>query len=198
MSPQLTNRCQQNIYIDDAGHARIAGLDLITATSDLESTLSSAEVPAIGLAAPEVLGGDTSTTKESDIFSFGMVMIEVYFRAIIVIGHIIHCYKAFTGAAPFTHSPPTAVAVGILSGKRPERPGHPGLTDKLWGFNQRCWDQEPQLRPGISEVVSCLHAGLADQGGHEDRTGVLTMDHRRSENSQQREPSRRASSFLTP
>ena len=46
-------------------------------------------------------------------------------------------------------------------------------------------------------MVSCLHAGLAVQGGHEGGTGVLIMDHRRSENSQQREPSRRASSFLT-
>jgi len=76
ISPQPTNRCQQNIFVDDAGHARIAGLDLTT-TSDLESTLSSAEAPAIGLAAPEVLGGDTSITKEADVFSFGMVMIEV-------------------------------------------------------------------------------------------------------------------------
>jgi len=77
MSPKPTNQCQQNIFIDDAGHARIAGLDLIITTSDLESTLSSAEVPAVGLAAPEVLEGETAITKESDIFLFGMVMIEV-------------------------------------------------------------------------------------------------------------------------
>ena len=77
ISPQPTHRCQQDIFVDDAGHARIAGLDLITTTSNLEPTLSSAKAPAIGLAAPEVLGGDTSITKEADIFSFGMVMIEV-------------------------------------------------------------------------------------------------------------------------
>jgi len=87
--------------------------------------------------------------------------------------------------------------VGILSGKRPERPTHPSLTDELWDLIQRCWDQEPQLRPGISEVVSYLQAALATQGDCEDGTSVPTTVCTVSMNSRKRESSHRASSFLT-
>ena len=59
------------------GHACIAGLDLIVAAPDLEFATPFTERPTIRLAAPEVLNGGTAISKEADIFSFGMVMIEV-------------------------------------------------------------------------------------------------------------------------
>jgi len=144
------------------------------ATSDPESSISFAEAPAVRLAAPEVLEGSTAISKEADIFSFAMVVVEV-----------------FTGAAPFVHSPPTTVAVRILAGKRPERPEHPSLTDEFWDFNQRCWDQKPLLRPGVSEVVSYLQTALAIERGRADGTDVSTIDHVLPRNNRQREPSRR-------
>ena len=87
--------------------------------------------------------------------------------------------------------------MGILSGKRPERPAHPGLTDELWGLIQQCWDQEPQLRPGISEVVTCLQAALAAQEDHGGGTGIPTTDCTVSINSRQIEPPHRMSFLLT-
>ena len=78
--------------------------------------------------------------------------------------------KIFTGAAPFNFDPPTTVAVQILAGIRPKRPRHLGLTDGLWELNQRCWDQEPLLRPGMSEVICHLRDAL----NAKDRTEVPT------------------------
>ena len=53
---------------------------------------------------------------------------------------------------PFHNIRPTTVAVGVLSGDRPERPAHPALTDDLWALTKRCWNQDQQQRPDISEV----------------------------------------------
>jgi hypothetical protein len=71
--------------------------------------------------------------------------------------------------------------VRILSGKRPRRPAHPGFTDKLWDLIQRCWDQKPQLRPAISEVVCYLGTVIAvqDEPRH-PMTSPLLLAFRRS------------------
>lgn len=88
-------------------------------------------------------------------------------------------------------------AVGILSGNRPERPAHSSLTDELWGFTQRCWDQDPLRRPGSSEVVRGLRTALDVQEAHKDGTGASTTDDTVSMSSPQKEVSHSTSSFLT-
>lgn len=45
---------------------------------------------------------------------------------------------------------------GIVNGERPPRPAHSTLTDELWSLIQRCWNQDPHLRPEVSEVVKVL------------------------------------------
>ena len=86
----------------------------------------------------------------------------------------------------------------ILSGERPKRPEHPSITDDLWNLNQRCWAQEPLLRPEISEVVRHLQTSLAVQEGHADETDVSTTDDTTSTSSQKREASHRTCSLPTP
>jgi hypothetical protein len=196
MSPQLANRWQPNILIDGTGHACITGLDLMVITSDLEPTYST-ERPAMQLAAPEVLNGGTAPSKEADMFSFAMVMIEVRAGSVITASHIVHHYKVFTGAAPFPHTPPTTVGVRILAGKRPERPAHSSLTDDLWDLNQRCWDQEPQLRPRIAEVVCYLRTVLAIKEGRAGGAGISAAGETMSRGSQQRHSLHRVSPSLT-
>ena len=84
-----------------------------------------------------------------------MLAFEVWARYISAV-HAIHRCKVFAGAVPFADSPPTTVAVQVLSGERPKRPMHPSLTDKVWRAIQYCWTQEPSLRPEIQEVLSKL------------------------------------------
>ena len=68
-----------NILVDDTGHARIADFCLATVTHDLDWIRAGSEVQSrpAQLAAPEILTGEGTYSKEADVFSFAMVMIEV-------------------------------------------------------------------------------------------------------------------------
>jgi len=45
----------------------------------------------------------------------------------------------------------------MMRGERPPRPIHPAFTRELWTLMQRCWSQEPDSRPDMSEVLRDLH-----------------------------------------
>ena len=78
----------------------------------------------------------------------------------IIPGQPVTSTKAFTGVVPFNHLQSITSMVGIIQGERPPRPTSAALTDDTWGLMQRCWNQEPQLRPGIREVLQDLVSGL--------------------------------------
>ena len=44
--------------------------------------------------------------------------------------------------------------LAIMSSKRLQRPTHPAFIDELWTLMQHCWDQDPRLRPDVSEVIN--------------------------------------------
>jgi len=93
--------------------------------------------------APEVLGGDkvsvTRPTYASDVFSFGMVVLEI-----------------FSGKPPFDGISDDEVVKRIRSGERPDRPAwsaNLGLSDALWGLVQKCWNGSPEFRPGAEGIL---------------------------------------------
>jgi len=65
--------------VDAAGHARITDFGLATVTKNLDSLRSATggHGNAARWTAPEILTGEETFSKEADIFSFAMVMIEV-------------------------------------------------------------------------------------------------------------------------
>jgi len=65
-------------------------------------------------------------------------------------------FQAFTGVVPFSDRKIAATMFEIMSGTRPPRPTHPTFTAELWTLMQSCWNQDPHLRPAISEVLSVL------------------------------------------
>ena len=69
---------QRNVVIDNTGHARIAGFGRATLAQTLgyERSIEYQHGHGARWTAPEVLGGKPYS-KEADIFSFAMVMIEV-------------------------------------------------------------------------------------------------------------------------
>jgi len=64
--------------------------------------------------------------------------------------------QVFTGAVPFGDKKNAAAMYDIMSGMRPPRPIHPTFTAELWMLMQNCWNQEPHLRPAVSEVLKVL------------------------------------------
>ena len=64
--------------------------------------------------------------------------------------------QVFTGTTPFGDMQPILVVVAITQGRRPPRPAHPWFTGKLWRVINRCWDDDPQLRPEAPEVLQAL------------------------------------------
>ena len=64
--------------------------------------------------------------------------------------------QVFTHAVPFSNRSSVTAMLAIMSGERLPRPTHPTFTEDLWILMQRCWHQDPTLRPQILEVVQIL------------------------------------------
>lgn len=130
-----------NILVDGTGHARITDFGLATVTQNLDSIRSASDEQGhtARWTAPEILNDQGSYSKEADVFSFAMVMIEV-----------------FTGAVPFSPNLPAAAMLAIMGGKRPSRPTHPTFTSGLWALMQHCWNQDPHFRPQVSGILKVL------------------------------------------
>lgn len=67
---------QPNILIDDSGSPRIADFGLVTVTLDSIRSASGQQGHTARWTAPEVLN-EGIYSKEADVFSFAMVMVEV-------------------------------------------------------------------------------------------------------------------------
>jgi hypothetical protein len=74
-----TNVAQANILVDRLGRAHITDFTLTEIACDQGSARRVTDVPDHDTrwTAPEVLEGAPRLTKEGDIFSFSMVMVEV-------------------------------------------------------------------------------------------------------------------------
>ena len=150
------------VLVDDTGCARIADFGLATVTQNLDSIRSASRqhghTPR--WTAPEILKEEGVHSKESDIFSFAMVMIEVRrgrsAATRTLAYHQLASIQVFTGAVPFSGGSTFVAMLAITEGRHPPRPTHPTLTDSLWTFMRRCWDQDPHLRPEVSEAVQVL------------------------------------------
>ena len=75
----VLTRLQPNILVDATGRARITDFGLTRVTQNLDSIRSGSGEQGYTArwTAPEILNGEGEHSKEADIFSFAMVMIEV-------------------------------------------------------------------------------------------------------------------------
>lgn len=130
-----------NVLIDATHHARITDFGLSAIIMDGNDPLSTHQPEySPPWDAPEVLMEKAYGAK-ADIFSFAMLMSEV-----------------FDGAVPFHGLTGFKAASAIVEGKRPPRPKHPAVTDQVWELMQSCWKAEPHLRPVAAEVCDTLGA----------------------------------------
>jgi len=139
-----------NILVDQGGHARLADFGLLTIVSDPTNltTSSSSKTGTLRWTSPEILDPERfgfkkrRSTRESDCYALGMVVLEV-----------------LTGKIPFPLYANMDVMRKVLDGERPGRPqGAEAVwfTDNLWGMLERCWSPQPNVRPTVEAVLECF------------------------------------------
>ncbi|EUC67039.1 tyrosine kinase catalytic domain protein [Rhizoctonia solani AG-3 Rhs1AP] len=147
-----------NVLISDSGSACITDFGLARVLEGLTLTPVSQQLgvagatrwmarelllpPPLPESSSEELESETTVTRETDIWSFGMTVLE-----------------AMTAQPPYSHRRrDTQVMLDIIGGVLPTRPRTGFLAhaegDALWALMERCWKADPRERPSSSEVVA--------------------------------------------
>jgi serine/threonine protein kinase len=112
--------------------------------------------------APELLpcmdGEDESNprvTKETDVWSFSMTIVEVRLsRSRVFSKLIMDRWQVLTGSKPFSHIvSDMKVFLQVVNGRRPERNRCKQINDDVWNMLQRCWNREPSQRPSMATLM---------------------------------------------
>ena len=163
LTASLIEALQPNILVDVSGNARITDFGLAQGTL---GAVSKPERHSRRWTAPEVLAETGTPSTEADVFSFGMVMVEVCYSSATVhsaqVNSIFTSFwpKAFTGTIPFSDDTSPTAMMAIINGKRPPRPTHSSLTCGLWELMNQCWDQERHNRPRMVGVLFALNSHI--------------------------------------
>ncbi|TYK31456.1 serine/threonine-protein kinase STY46-like isoform X1 [Cucumis melo var. makuwa] len=124
-----------NLLMDEYGVVKVA--DFGVARVLAQSGVMTAETGTYRWMAPEVIEHKPYDHK-ADVYSFGIVLWEL-----------------LTGQLPYNNLTPLQAAIGVVQkGLRPKIPrhAHPMIVDLL----EKCWLQDPSLRPEFSEITRLL------------------------------------------
>ncbi|KAH9694536.1 serine/threonine-protein kinase STY46 [Citrus sinensis] len=131
-----------NLLMDENEVVKVA--DFGVARVKAQSGVMTAETGTYRWMAPEVIEHKPYDHK-ADVFSFGIVLWEL-----------------LTGKLPYEYLTPLQAAVGVVQkGLRPTIPknSQPKLAELL----ERCWQQDPALRPDFSEIIEILQQIAKEQ-----------------------------------
>jgi len=135
----------RNVLVDDLGIARVTdfGFSRVLEQSGYTTDLSATSV----YMAPELMGvpeGEPEmpvVTQASDVYAFGMVVLEL-----------------LTGKPPWYGYPPCNVLLRVAQGQRPVRHKYGTLGDTQWDLMQDCWAHKSAERPAMVQIVPRLIA----------------------------------------
>ncbi|KAJ4964984.1 hypothetical protein NE237_016833 [Protea cynaroides] len=139
-----------NLLMDENEVVKVA--DFGVARVQTQSGVMTAETGTYRWMAPEVIEHKPYDHK-ADLFSFGIVLWEL-----------------LTGKIPYEFLTPLQAAVGVVQkGLRPTIPKntHPKLSELL----ERCWQQDPNLRPDFSEIIEILQRIAKEVRDEEKKSG---------------------------
>ncbi|KAJ4851539.1 Serine/threonine-protein kinase sty46 [Turnera subulata] len=149
-----------NLLMDENEVVKVA--DFGVARVKAQTGVMTAETGTYRWMAPEVIEHKPYDHK-ADVFSFGIVLWEL-----------------LTGKLPYEYLTPLQAAVGVVQkGLRPTIPKH--THPKLVELLERCWQQDPALRPDFSEIIPILQQiakEVGDEGeGRKDKSsgGFLSV-----------------------
>jgi len=152
-----------NILVDVDGAIRICDFGLITLSETqifASAGTSLNQKGTLRWMAPELFTPRGKRRKSSDVYAFGMTIVEVYTRR-----------------APFSAEGLSDMQVmrAACDGQRPERPVAPNkeVTDRLWSLVCCCWDHAASARPSMSQVVDELDNQLQANDRNPQRGSTL-------------------------
>ncbi|KAF8170487.1 kinase-like domain-containing protein [Mycena galopus ATCC 62051] len=131
-----------NIMVDSKGHALLCDFGLTRIKADITSRTNTAVDITLSESrnwmAPELQSG-SAPRIQSDIYSFGMTLYELY-----------------TDRIPMSMvSDGDFFEVVVKLGQRPEKPKaevYPWMTDGIWRLAERSWDKTPKSRPTARQI----------------------------------------------
>ncbi|KAJ7940895.1 kinase-like domain-containing protein [Mycena leptocephala] len=131
-----------NVLIANNGSALLSGFGIVSFLEDDGNGIASSDTVNPRWSAPELLRNHGSTSKQSDVWSFAMVALEL-----------------MTGQPPYSNTPRDITVLRELDqGKIPDHPGRAatlrGLSDGLWSFMRKCWHKRPDSRP-LAAAANC-------------------------------------------
>ncbi len=153
------NVLQANIMVNDEHVAQLAdfGQSTVgdgTVNGSMSNSAGHPRWLAPELMFPEIFNGSGKSTRESDVYAFGMTALEVCCAKSSEINFscLTRISQMFTGKVPFFALPECALPLEVaINGLRPSHPGPEtearGLTGKIWRLMRRCWRQKSHLRP---------------------------------------------------
>ncbi|KAK9690698.1 hypothetical protein RND81_09G148100 [Saponaria officinalis] len=137
-----------NLLMDENEVVKVA--DFGVARVKAQSGVMTAETGTYRWMAPEVIEHKPYDHK-ADVFSFAIVLWEM-----------------LSGKLPYDYLTPLQAAVGVVQkGLRPTIPKncHPKFAELL----EKCWQQDPALRPNFSEIIPILQEIAKEVAGGEER-----------------------------
>ncbi|CAN0878810.1 Serine/threonine-protein kinase STY46 [Linum grandiflorum] len=138
-----------NLLMDENDVVKVA--DFGVARVKTQSGVMTAETGTYRWMAPEVIEHKPYDHK-ADIFSFAIVLWEL-----------------LTGKLPYEYLTPLQAAVGVVQKSlRPTIPKH--TSPKLAELLERCWQQDPSVRPDFSEIIEVLQ-NIAKEVGEDHQAG---------------------------
>ncbi|KAL9391238.1 hypothetical protein Peur_015158 [Populus x canadensis] len=133
-----------NLLLDENEVVKVA--DFGVARVKAQTGIMTAETGTYRWMAPEVIEHKPYDHK-ADVFSFGIVLWEL-----------------LTGKIPYEYLTPLQAAVGVVQkGLRPTIPKN--TQPKLAELLEKCWQQDPALRPDFSEIIEILQQIAKEQFG---------------------------------
>ncbi|KAG5644520.1 hypothetical protein DXG03_008262 [Asterophora parasitica] len=139
-----------NILVSSTGAAVICDFGMSKIVEDVTRNSASATLGASGSTrwmAPELIEGEeTSVTKEADVYSFAMAILEL-----------------LTGKPPYSNRRHDASVIQdiVVLKQFPQRPTEPAvlqwLTDNVWELMTECWTVPASSRPLMSMVSARLN-----------------------------------------
>jgi len=144
-----------NVIVSDQGQAQISDFgiaQILDSSRFMTMTQSNIRFTAPELIPiTEVNPSDGLPTRESDIFSLGMLFLQLFH------GQDTETFKGLSKGLPYNH---ILYDIGLVKhihkGERPLRKRYHDIEDKHWNLISSCWDGEPSKRPTIAEVRRAL------------------------------------------